>query len=84
MRVREISTSLRVAIVVVALAAMLANLICYGKRLLAPVGIAPHDLFGAGILLRAMSYALFGLLAGLIATVGSYPFRRRHKPGESS
>ena len=70
-------------VIVVALAAMLANLICCGKRLLAPVGIAPHDIFGsATVLLRPMSYALFGLLAGLIAAAGTYLFRRRKNPNE--
>ena len=71
-------------ILVVALAAMLANLICYGKRLLVPAGIAPHDMFGsAAVLLRPISYALFGFLAGLIASTGTHLFRRRPKPGES-
>ncbi|KPK40050.1 MAG: hypothetical protein AMJ65_10920 [Phycisphaerae bacterium SG8_4] len=72
-------------IIAVALAAMLANLICYAKRLLVPVGIAPHDIFGsAAVLLRPTSYALFGLLAGLIAAAGTYLFRRRKNPNESS
>lgn len=70
-------------VIVVALTAMLANLVCYGKRLLVPAGIAPHDMFGsATALLRPMSYALFGFLAGLIAAAGTYPFRRRKNPNE--
>jgi len=73
------------SILVVALAAMLANLICYGKRLLVPMGIAPHDVFGgATALLRPMSYALFGFLAGLIAAAGTHLFRRRKNPNERS
>ncbi len=71
-------------IVVIALAAMLANLNCCFKRLLAPAGIAPHDVLGgASVLLRVMSYALFGFLAGLIAAAGTHPFRQRKNPNQS-
>ncbi|MHC4352676.1 MAG: hypothetical protein ACYS0H_08155, partial [Planctomycetota bacterium] len=60
-------------IVVVAFSAMLANLICCLKRLLGPTGIAPHDLFGsAGLLLRPISYAFFGFVAGLVAAITSH------------
>lgn len=52
----------------VALSAMLANLICCAKRLLAPAGLLSQDIsVGADLLLRPMSYGFFGFLAGLIA-----------------
>jgi hypothetical protein len=65
-------------IIVVALAAMMANLICCVKRLLGPIGIAPHDFFGsAGLMLRPLSYAFFGFVAGLVAAITSHVVRRR-------
>jgi len=83
LRLERCKASALTTVIAVALAAMLANLICYGKRLLVPMGIAPHDMFGsATVLLRPMSYALFGLLAGLIAAAGTHPFRRRKSPNE--
>lgn len=69
-------------IIVVAFSAMLANLICCLKRLLGPTGIAPHDFFGsAGILLRPISYAFFGFVAGLVAAITSHVVRRRKTRG---
>jgi hypothetical protein len=69
------------AIIVVALSAMLANLLCCAKRLLVPAGIAPHDvLAGAGLFVRPMSYGFFGFLAGLIGAAGAYFVRRRKIP----
>ena len=84
-RLEKRNASALTTIIAIALAAMLANLICYGKRLLVPAGIAPHDIFGgAGIMLRPMSYGLFGFMAGLIAAAGTYPFRRRRNPNQSN
>jgi hypothetical protein len=72
-------------IVVVAFSAMLANLICCLKRLLGPTGIAPHDLFGsAGLLLRPISYAFFGFVAGLVAAITSHVIRRRKSPSRQN
>ena len=69
-------------IIVVALAAMMANLICCLKRLLGPTGIAPHDVFGsAGLMLRPLSYAFFGFVAGLVAAITSHVVRRRKTRG---
>lgn len=77
-KLEKSKTSALTSIIAIALAAMLANLICCLKRLLAPTGIAPHDVLGsAGVLLRLMSYALFGFLAGLIAAIGAFALRRR-------
>ncbi|MHC4580977.1 MAG: hypothetical protein ACYS14_05930 [Planctomycetota bacterium] len=69
-------------IIVVALAAMMANLVCCVKRLLGPTGLAPHDFFGsAGLLLRPLSYAFFGFVAGLVAAITSRVVRRRKTRG---
>jgi len=71
------------SIILIALAAMMANLICYAKRLLTPAGVAPHDIFGgANILLRPLSYGLFGFLAGLIAAASAHLIQRRRKHGQ--
>ena len=84
-RLENCKASALTTIVAIAAAAMLANLICYAKRLLGPAGIAPHHLFGgAAIVLRPMSYGLFGFLAGLIAATGTYLFRRRKNPNRSN
>jgi hypothetical protein len=79
-RLEKRKTSPLTSIIVIAVAAMLANLICCFKRLLGPTGLAPHDVLGgASVLIRMMSYALFGFLAGLIAAAGAYPLRRGRK-----
>ena len=73
-------TSAVKTIVFVTLSAMLANLICCLKRLIGPIGITPHDIFGgASLLLRPLSYAFFGLVAGLIAAVAAHLTRYRRK-----
>ena len=83
LRLERCRASALTTVIAVALTAMLANLVCYGKRLLVPAGIAPHDMFGsATVLLRPMSYALFGFLAGLIAAAGTHLFRRRKNQNE--
>jgi hypothetical protein len=70
------------AIVVVAFSAMVANLICCAKRLLAPAGVSPHDIFSSmSVLARPLSYGLFGFLAGVIAATSAHLSRRRKKPG---
>jgi len=58
------------AIVVIGATAMIANLLCFTKRLLVPAGPSPHFLFGnPGFWANLISYAFFGLSAGLIAVV---------------
>ena len=57
-------------ILLLALAGAVANLICLTKRMFLPTGISPHNLFGVeGMALRALSYAFFGSLSGIVATV---------------
>lgn len=59
-------------------AAMAANLLCFVKRLANPVGAFPHHV-GAGWWFRPLSYAVFGLLAGLIAASAAAMVRRRQR-----
>ena len=62
------------------LAAMSANLIMFAKRILSPRGASSHFLFGiSGFWLDLLSYAFFGLIAGLIASIGAYLTGRRAK-----
>ena len=66
---------------VVAISAMMANLICCFKRLLGPTGINPHDFLGSAGLLRPLSYAFFGFVAGLVAAITSHVVRSRKTRG---
>jgi len=60
------------------LAAMSANLIMLAKRGLSPRGASPHFFLGmSGFWFDLLSYAFFGLLAGLIAAAGAYLTARR-------
>jgi hypothetical protein len=69
------------AIAAVAFSAMLANLVCCAKRLLLPVGLAPHDIFGGlDVLMWPLSYGLFGFLAGLLAATAVQLLRSRKTP----
>ena len=79
LRLEKHKASALTTVIAIAMAAMLANLICCFKRFLTPTGIAPHGILGSTILLRMMSYALFGFLAGLIAAASTHPLRRRKK-----
>jgi hypothetical protein len=55
---------------ILGLAALFANLICLGKRLALPAGLGVHLLLDeSGFWFRSGSYALFGLVAGLIAAL---------------
>jgi hypothetical protein len=77
-RVEKRKKSALATIAVIAFAAMAANLLCCAKRLLLPAGLTPHDTFGGlDVLMRPLSYALFGFLAGLIAATAPYLFRSR-------
>jgi hypothetical protein len=56
-------------IILLAFAGVVANLICLTKRMFGSTGISPHNLFGAGMLVRALLYMLFGSLSGIVAAV---------------
>jgi len=72
-------------IAAVAFSAMLANLICCAKRLLLPTGLTPHDIFGgADVLMRPLSYGLFGFLSGLIAATAAHLLRCRKTPSQQA
>ena len=62
----------------VALCAMSANIIMLAKRGLGSLGAAPHFLFGvSGFWFELLSYAFFGLLAGLVAVTTAYLIERK-------
>ncbi|MHC4539641.1 MAG: hypothetical protein ACYTEK_04770 [Planctomycetota bacterium] len=85
LRLEKRRASTLTTIIVIAFSAMLANLICCAKRLLVPMGIASHEIFGsASILLRPVFYGLFGFLAGLIAAAGAHLIQRRQKPSQQN
>ena len=55
-------------IAIIGITAMFANLLCLGKRLLVPLGLGSHFVFGvSGFWFKLICYAFFGLTAGLIA-----------------
>jgi len=61
------------AVSLIGSAAMLANLICFVKRMLAPAGLNPHHFLGISFVgFDLLSYAVFGLVAGLLAASMSY------------
>ena len=81
MQVEKRKTSALATIAVIAFSAMAANLLCCAKRLLLPVGLTPHDVFGAmDVLMRPLSYGFFGFLAGLIAATVAHLLRSRKTP----
>lgn len=63
-------------------AGALANLVCFGKRLVSPTLLKPHLLtVGSGTWGTLASYAFFGLFAGLLgAALGHYLRRRAEGP----
>jgi hypothetical protein len=80
-QVEKRKRSVLATIAVIAFAAMAANLICCAKRLLLPVGLTSHDVFGGlDVLMRPLSYGLFGFLAGLIAATVAHLLRSRKAP----
>jgi len=68
------------AISLMGLAGLAANLVMLGKRLLVPSFQVHHFLWTSGHAARCLSYAVFGLAAGLVgAGVGWVILRRRGK-----
>ena len=75
-RLEDRKTSALLQIPLIALAAMAANLICLGKRILLPAGIVTNPAmhtFGA----KLFTYALCGFAAGLTAATIAYILKRR-------
>lgn len=57
-------------IMILGIAGAAANLVCLSKRMILPVGLNPHFIFGvSGFWFRLCSYAFFGLLSGVIAAI---------------
>ena len=51
-------------------ASVAANLICLVKRKLLPPGLNPHFIFGvSGVWFKLVSYAFFGFLSGVVASI---------------
>ena len=68
------------AIPLMGLAGLAANLVMLGKRLLVPSFQVHHFLWTSGLVARCLSYAVFGLAAGLVgAGVGWVVVRRRRR-----
>ena len=57
-------------ILILGLAGAAANLLCLAKRMILPAGINPHFIFGvSGFWFKLFSYAFFGLLSGIVASI---------------
>lgn len=68
------------AILIIGAGTALANLLCLTKRMLMPVGIAPHFFLGvSGLWFKFASYALFGFAAGAIGAALARIIQRRNK-----
>jgi len=65
------------------LAGLAANLICLAKRFFSPVAQARHALWGIPGMGHALSYALFGLIAGLIGAGIACALLRRSRHDRS-
>lgn len=72
-------------ILLLGFAGVVANLACLVKRMILPTGISPHYILGvSGFWFRLFSYALFGLLSGIVASTSAQLLRRkRHSHPES-
>lgn len=57
-------------ILILGIAGAAANLVCLSKRMVLPVGLNPHFIFGvSGFWFKLCSYAFFGLLSGVVAAI---------------
>jgi len=57
-----------IMITILGFAGTAANLLCLSKRMILPVGLNPHFIFGvSGFGFRLCSYAFFGFLSGVVA-----------------
>ena len=60
------------------LAGVAANLVCLAKRMILPTGLNPHFIFGAsGFGFKLFSYAFFGFLSGIVASVSVRLIKRK-------
>ena len=65
-------------IFMLASAGLVANLVCLAKRLILPTGYNPHYIFGVSeFWFRLSSYAFFGLLAGVVASITVLLIKRK-------
>lgn len=65
---------------IIGVTAMLASLVCLIKRLLVPAGLSSHFVFGvSGFWVKLISYAFFGLIAGLVAATLAFLINRRRQ-----
>lgn len=73
------------AIPLMGIAGAAANIICFGKRLLAPWAEQGHAFLGlAGFDASLVSYGFFGLLAGLVGSATAYGIMKRRRRGEQN
>lgn len=65
-------------ILLLGLAGIIANLVCLAKRMILPTGLNPHFILGvSGFWFRLFSYALFGLLSGIVASISAQLIMRK-------
>ena len=67
------------AIPLMGLAGLAANLVMLGKRLLVPSFQVHHFLWTSGLAARCLSYAVFGLVAGLVGAGVGWAIARRRR-----
>ena len=59
-------------VLILGFAGAIANIVCLTKRLILPAGINPHFILGvSGPWIRLCSYAFFGLLSGVVASIST-------------
>lgn len=67
-------------ILALGLAGLVANLVCLAKRMILPTGLNPHFIFGvSGFWFRLISYAFFGMLSGIVASVSVWVIERKRQ-----
>jgi hypothetical protein len=72
--------SFAAAILIIGAGTAVANLLCLAKRMLVPVGIAPHFFFGvSGLWFKFASYAFFGFAAGAIGAALARIIQRKNR-----
>jgi hypothetical protein len=79
-RIEKHSLPLVITVPLIGLTAMFANLLCLAKRMANPVGAFSHDAVAAWWF-RPVSYAAFGLMAGLMAATAAAVARRKQHRG---